>query len=140
MLKAWVDLHGLRAEHATWSAPLPGAQPFDPDRWLTPRETRDFDDEAIGLLTVPPPDLADLGADLSRLSRWLADLADDEQAVAQGRPQDRHLVLRLPGGRLTSGRRTPAGIWLDRAPTLPTAPCFVRPVEVSSPRTLMPRR
>jgi predicted nucleotidyltransferase component of viral defense system len=108
VLKAWVDLRGLRAEHATWSAPLPGAQPFDPDRWLTPREARDFDDEAIGLLTVPPPDLADLGADLSRLYQWLADLDDDERAVAKGRPHDRHLVLRLlgdlPCGRLAGVR------------------------------------
>lgn len=34
VLKAWVDLHGLATSHATWAAPLPGAQPFDVDRWL----------------------------------------------------------------------------------------------------------
>ncbi|MGH9089900.1 MAG: nucleotidyl transferase AbiEii/AbiGii toxin family protein [Acidimicrobiales bacterium] len=108
VLKAWVDLHGLHTDHAGWSAPLPGAQPFDVERWLTPRGARDFDDEAIGLLTVPPPDLADLGQDLSRLYQWLNDLDDDERIVAQGRAQDRNLVLRLlgdlPGGRLTAVR------------------------------------
>jgi predicted nucleotidyltransferase component of viral defense system len=104
VLKAWVDLHGLTTDHAGWSAPLPGAQPLDVDRWLTPRGARDFDDEAIGLLTVPPPDLTDLGRDLVHLYQWLADLDDDERTVAHGRPQDRSLVLRLigelPGRRL----------------------------------------
>jgi predicted nucleotidyltransferase component of viral defense system len=108
VLKAWVDLHGLHTDHAVWSAPLRGAQPFDVDRWLTPRAARDFDDEAIGLLTVPPPNLTDLGHDLSRLYQWLADLDNDERTVAQGRPQDRNLVIRLlgdlPGRRLTGTR------------------------------------
>jgi predicted nucleotidyltransferase component of viral defense system len=108
VLKAWVDLHGLATNHATWPAPLPNAQPLDVDRWLTPRAARDFDDEAIGLLTVPAPDLDQLGRDLSTLYQWLADLDDDERTVAQGRPQDRNVVLRLlgdlPGRRLTDAR------------------------------------
>ena len=57
VLKSWVDLNGLHTDHAGWSAPLPNARPFDVDRWLTPRRASDFDDEAIGLLTVPPPTL-----------------------------------------------------------------------------------
>jgi predicted nucleotidyltransferase component of viral defense system len=105
VLKSWVDLNGLHTDHAGWSAPLPNARPFDVDRWLTPRRASDFDDEAIGLLTVPPPDLGDLGRDLSLLYVWLGDLDDDERAVAEGRPQDRNLVLRLlgqlPGARLS---------------------------------------
>lgn len=103
VLKAWVDLHGLRTDRASWPAPLPGAQPFDANRWLAPRSASDFDDEAIGLLTVPPPDLGDLGQDLSRLYQWLVELDDDERAVAEGRPQDRPLVLRLLG-QLPEGR------------------------------------
>lgn len=103
-LKAWVDLNGLRTEHASWAAPLPAARSFDAARWLAPRAARDFDDEAIGLLTVPPPDLSDLGVALSSHYGWLADLAPDEEAVARGRAQDRPLVLRLlrelPGARM----------------------------------------
>jgi hypothetical protein len=109
VLKAWVDLHGLHTDHTGWSAPLPNARPFDVDRWLTPRSASDFDDEAIGLLTVPTPDLGDLGRELSRLYVWLGDLDDDERAVTEGRPQDRNLVLRLlaqlPGGRLSGVAR-----------------------------------
>lgn len=104
VLKAWVDLNGLRTERATWASPLPGARPFNVERWLTARSARDFDDEAIGQLTVPPPDLGDLGRALSRLYRWLADLTPDELAIAEGRPQDRPLALRmlgaLPGTRM----------------------------------------
>jgi hypothetical protein len=73
VLKAWVDLNGLRSEHAR-----PAHRP-------TPR-------------------LADLGQALSRLYRWLADLTPDERSIAEGRPQDRPLVLRLlrelPGARM----------------------------------------
>lgn len=109
VLKAWVDLHGLHTDHTGWSAPLPNARPFDVERWLTPRSASDFDDEAIGLLTVPTPDLGDLGRELSRLYVWLGDLDDDERAVTEGRPQDRNLVLRLlgqlPGGRLSGVAR-----------------------------------
>lgn len=97
ILKAWVDLHGLHTEYADWSAPLPNARPFDVERWLVPRGAHDFDDEAIGLLTIPRPDLGDLGRDLSLLYLWLADLDADERTVAEGRPQDRNLVLRLLG-------------------------------------------
>jgi predicted nucleotidyltransferase component of viral defense system len=107
VLKTWVDLNGLRTERATWSAPLPEARPFDAHRWLEPRAERDFDDDAIGLLTVPPPDLGNLGHELAQRYRWLADLDDDEEAIAAGRPQDRDLVLRalaaLPGRRLDAG-------------------------------------
>ena len=108
VLKTWVDLHGLHTEHARWAAPLPGARPFDAERWLVPRAKADFDDEAIGLLTVPPPDLNDLGRDLSRLYQWIAELDDDERQIAEGRPQDRGLVLsaiaNLPGQRMTGAR------------------------------------
>lgn len=104
VLKAWVDLNGLRSEHATWASPLPAARPFDVERWLSIRAARDFDDESIGLLTVPSPDLADLGQALSRLYQWLGDLTPEEHSIAQGRPQDRPLVLRLlrelPGARM----------------------------------------
>ena len=73
------------------------------------RGAHDLGDEAIGLLSVPPPDLDDLGRDLSLLYRWLTNLDDDERVVAEGRPQDRNLVLRLlgdlPGMRLASVAR-----------------------------------
>lgn len=77
VLKAWVDLHGLAAGRAAWSSPLPGAQPFDAGRWLSPRTAGDFDDEAIGLLTVPPPNLDHLGRELFLRYHWLLDLDDD---------------------------------------------------------------
>ena len=109
VLKSWVDLHGLHTERAAWPAPLPDARPFDVDRWLTARGPGDFDEEAIGLLSIPPPDLGDLGRDLSNLYAWLRDLDDGERSVALGRPQDRHTVLRLlgelPGGRMSGVAR-----------------------------------
>ena len=107
VLKCWVDLNGLSLDRHSW-APLPRARPFDVERWLAPRSAREFDDENIGLLTVPPPNLNDLGRDLSVLYRWIGSLDDDERAVAQGRARDRTMVLRLlgelPGCRLVGAR------------------------------------
>jgi predicted nucleotidyltransferase component of viral defense system len=103
VLKCWVDLHGLTAAHHAWS-PAHGPLAFDVDRWLRPRIASEFDDEQIGLLTTPPPDLDELGADLPRYYSWLGDLDEDERAIAAGAAGDRALVLRLlgelPGARL----------------------------------------
>jgi len=108
VLKTWIDLHGLHTEQARWAAPLPSARAFDAERWLAPRAAADFDDQAIGLLTVPAPDLTELGLDLSRLYQWIAELDDDERQVADGQANDRGLVLSLiaalPGGRMTGAR------------------------------------
>jgi predicted nucleotidyltransferase component of viral defense system len=106
VLKCWVDLNGLTAPSGvTWSAPLPNARPFDPDRWIRKRGAKDFDDESIGLLTTPPPSLEELGAQLAERYRWLAvGLTDDELAVARCEEGDRRLVLgmlsQLPGRRV----------------------------------------
>lgn len=108
VLKTWIDIHGLHTKHAQWAAPVPDARPFDAERWLSPRTAADFDDQTIGLLTVPPPDLTDLGQNLSRLYQWIADLDDDGRQIAEGRPRDRGLVLSLiadlPGQRMMGAR------------------------------------
>lgn len=123
VFKTWIDLHGLHTEHASWAAPLPNARAFDVERWLSPRAAADFDDQAIGLLTVPPPDLTDLGLDLSRLYQWIADLDDDERQVAEGRTKDRDDPVdrrdgsaqrRRPRLRGKRPRRTP-GTLISRA-------------------------
>lgn len=66
---------------------------------------------------MPPPNLTDLGRDLSRLYQWLADLDPDERTISRGRPQDRDLVLRLlaalPGQRLVV-RLTQSSGWFGR--------------------------
>ena len=95
---------GLHTDHAGWSAPSTNARPFDVDRWLAPL-ANDFDDEAIGLLTVPHPTLVISDKKNINYTCGSADLDDDEHAVAEGRPQDRNLVLaslvELPGTRLS---------------------------------------
>jgi predicted nucleotidyltransferase component of viral defense system len=106
LLKVWVDQHGLTSTWCVWSR-VPDARAFDVERWLTPRRRADFDDEDIGLLTTPPPDLDELGADLCALYRWLVDLDGDEATLAQGGAGHRPTVLRLlgalPGGRMAEG-------------------------------------
>ena len=94
VLKSWVDLHGLTTSTSNWT-PLPEARPFDTERWLQPRRRRDFDDENIGLLTTPPPDLDALGKDLSDRYQWLGDLDEDERTVTTGAASDRSTVLRM---------------------------------------------
>lgn len=108
VLKCWVDQHGLESANHRWIS-VDDAQPFDPAHWLRPRSAADFDDEHIGLLTTPPPDLDDLGATLGVHYGWLSDLDDDEQVVGRGIAGDRGLVLRLLGG--LEGGRLSDGIW-----------------------------
>lgn len=70
VLKNWVDQYGLTCHSHTWSA-IADARSFDVERWLEPRKAADFDDEHIGLLTIPPPELADLARDMADQYRWL---------------------------------------------------------------------
>jgi predicted nucleotidyltransferase component of viral defense system len=107
VLKSWVDQHGLSMTPNRWNR-LPDARGLDVARWLTPRRATDFDDEAIGLLTAPPPDLSELGQQLSERYQWLAELTVDECTIAAGLERDRDVVLRciraLPGARLSTCR------------------------------------
>lgn len=107
VLKCWVDTHGLHVGDVSWPT-LPHAGGFNVERGLTRRRARDFDDDSIGLLTAPPPNLDDLGRDLVDRYRWLGDLDRDELRVARGQAGDRRLVLRmladLPGARMIGSR------------------------------------
>lgn len=106
VLKNWVDDYGLTTGGAHWK-PAHASFPFDPDRWLRLRRAREFDREDIGQLSAPPPDLDNLAADLRAGFAFLADLDNDEAAVAARSAGDRPLVLRmladLPGTRLDAG-------------------------------------
>ena len=58
------------------------------------------------MLTTPPPDLDDLGRDLSRHYGWLAELTTEEQLIARGAAADRGAVIEAlrsleSGGRMT---------------------------------------
>lgn len=103
VLKCWVDLHGLHSTHHDW---VPAQSPLvlDVEHWLRPRTEREFDDEQIGLLTTPAPDLTQLGAELPEYYSWLGELDEDETAVAHGDASDRPKALAmlgdLPGHRL----------------------------------------
>jgi predicted nucleotidyltransferase component of viral defense system len=107
VLKNWVDQYGLSSPPATWQT-VTGAMPYKTDRWQTTRHAADFDEESIGLLTIPPPSLDDLGARLRAHFNFLADLDDAERRIAAGGAGSRSLALEaianLPGSRFT-GRR-----------------------------------
>ena len=106
VLKIWVDAHGIEAPGTRWK---PGHQAvsFDPDHWLRERPAADFDHEDIGQLSVPPPDLRTLAADMRVAFAFLRDLDRNEAAVAATSAADRGLVLNLlaelPGRRLPVG-------------------------------------
>ena len=60
--------------------------------WLS--KDKVWDDEQIGLLTNPPPSLADLEADLCRLYHWLREMTEEEERWAKADPRDRGDVIR----------------------------------------------
>jgi predicted nucleotidyltransferase component of viral defense system len=106
VLKIWVDAFGLEASGTRWK-PGHEAAPFDPTTWLRTRPAKEFDREDIGELSVPAPDLDDLGSDLVSGYSFLADLDPDETMVASLSGAHRPLVLSmlaaLPGRRLLPG-------------------------------------
>lgn len=106
VLKCWVDKNGLNGSRHSWSV-IADAREFDAPRWLAPRAARNFDDEQIGLLTTPPPDLDDLGLDLGHHYAWLAELTPEEQRIAKCAAADRGAVIDAlrnldSGGRMTT--------------------------------------
>lgn len=104
VLKNWVDQYGLSSPPATWK-PVAGAVPYRADRWRTIRCAADFDEESIGLLTVPAPSLDELGKKLHTHFGFLADLDDAERSIVAGGAGSRKLVLEaisdLPGSPFT---------------------------------------
>jgi len=95
VLKIWVDAYGVSAADGTAWKPGHESAPFDPERWLRPRTAREYDEEDIGALSVPPPRLEELSRDVSDTYAFLADLDDDERVVAAVRGHDRPRVLRM---------------------------------------------
>jgi predicted nucleotidyltransferase component of viral defense system len=107
VLKNWVDQYGASSPPTEWQ-PVTGAARYDSARWRTTRRAADFDEDSIGLLTVPAPNLDDLGAQLHQLFEFLAELDELEQRIISGGASSRRLVLdalsNLPGSRL-AGRQ-----------------------------------
>jgi predicted nucleotidyltransferase component of viral defense system len=92
VLKIWVDNNGLHTTNHTWKA-AHEPQPFDVNRWLQVRRPQDFDDENIGLLASPPPDLEDLAVSLSAEYSFLSAMKNEEQTLAVCNGKDRTLLL-----------------------------------------------
>ena len=78
-MKTWVDQFGLHSPPATWAS-VPGAVHFDPASWARRRTAHDFEDESIGLLLAPPPNLNDLADELLAQYRFLANRTPSSNA------------------------------------------------------------
>lgn len=104
VLKIWVDTCGVTAADGTAWLPAHTAGAFDPHHWLRQRSEREYDEEDIGTLAVPPPPLRQMSTDVSAAYAFLGDLDADEHLLAQAREGERALALRLlaelPDGRL----------------------------------------
>ena len=92
ILKCWVDTYGLHTNGIDWAGP-PGAIPFDPERWLRTRARREFDDESIGVLANPAPDIDDLAAALRTHYGFLADLGETDRPLLDVGPTDRQTPI-----------------------------------------------
>lgn len=104
ILKIWVDSNRLRAGTMVWGQAHEGSV-FDPERWLRPRDEREFDLEDIGALATPVPSAKSL-CDTVRIGfAFLEELTDDERILSRSDERDRSLAIRLirnlPGGRLS---------------------------------------
>lgn len=103
VLKIWVDSNGLRCGNMSWG-PAHARSRFDPERWLRPRSSDEFDIEDIGALAVPTPRPEDLSKQVRTGFAFLGDLDQDERKLSESDPRDRALAIGvlgdLPGRRL----------------------------------------
>lgn len=106
VLKVWTDSNGMHTNNAAWG-PAHAKSTLDPERWLRPRDSSEFDMEDIGALAVPTPKPEDLSERVRIGFAFLAGLDAQEEQLAQSDPRDRTLAIRLleelPGGRLGGG-------------------------------------
>lgn len=104
VLKIWVDTCGVTAADGTAWLPAHSGGAFDPQHWLRLRSEREYDEEDIGTLAVPPPPLRQMSTEVSASYAFLGDLDADEQRLSAARESERALALRLlaelPDGRL----------------------------------------
>ena len=102
ILKCWVDVNGLHAPSVSWLGP-PGADVLKTGEWLRLRAAREFDDESIGVLATPAPDLDRLASDLQSRYSFLGEVDDLDRRLLDCGPGDRSDVIAaiqaLPGGR-----------------------------------------
>ncbi len=103
ILKNWVDQYGLSSPPANWSR-TPNPTPYQPNAWSRVRRKSEFDDESIGLLASPPPDLENLASELQRQYIFLAQPDEVEGQIIEGAANSRTLVIdevrRLDGSAL----------------------------------------
>ena len=103
VLKIWVDANGAHAGRTFWKPGHEGPA-FDVERWLRLRTPEEIDVDDIGALAVPVPTAKELAETVTTHYRFLADLDETEQVIAQADERDRAVVLdelaKLPGGRL----------------------------------------
>lgn len=104
VLKVWVDNHGLDGHWRPANAP----GTFSPDVLL--QEARAWDDEQIGLLTHPPPQLLELEAALRGAYAELAELSSEEAQWAVCDRADEAAVVQAVAG-LDGARWTAEDIW-----------------------------
>ena len=105
-IKGGTAIRKLYAGNVAWG-PTHAKSEFDPERWLRPRGSKEFDMEDIGSLAVPIPKPEDLSNRVRIGFAFLAELDAREEQIARSDPRDRALAIRLleelPGGRLAGG-------------------------------------
>ena len=96
VLKIWVDANGMHAGETHWRPALQRSV-FDAGRWLRERGEDEFDPEDIGALAVPRPTAKEMSEAVRESFAFLADLDDEEAAIARSDERDRSLAIRMLG-------------------------------------------
>lgn len=94
VLKIWVDANGMHAGDTHWRPALQRSF-FDAERWLRERGEDEFDPEDIGALAVPRPTGKEMSDAVRESFAFLADLDEDEAAIAYSDERDRSLAIRM---------------------------------------------
>lgn len=92
VLKVWTDQFGLSSDVQSWGNAF-HADNYNISRWSNMLNPKEIDDEQIGLLTTPPPQIAELARDLYQYYGFLANLTAEENNIIKNKSLARKTVI-----------------------------------------------
>lgn len=92
VFKIWTDQFGLSSNLQSWGKAF-HAGDYNTNRWSNVLNPKEIADEQIGLLTTPPPQIAQLAQDLHQYYGFLANLTPEENSIVSNKSSAKKTVI-----------------------------------------------
>lgn len=92
VLKVWVDQFGLSSNYQVWGNAFHACD-YEVTQWSNLLDSKKIDDEQIGLLATPAPQISQLTQDLHQYYRFLAKLTPQESNIVSNKSLSKKAVI-----------------------------------------------